>query len=444
MSALAQYHAARGGRVTGSDRAFDAGRNARTRQALEAVGAELVPQDGAALSSECDAVIVSTAVEDTIPDIRRAVELEIPRLHRSVLLARYVAEKETIAVTGTSGKSTVVGMIFQILETCGAGPSLLTGGNLVSLSNQGRIGNAHSGPGPHLVIEADESDGSLVHYEAWLGVLLNLQRDHKEPEELAELFHIFRRRTRGPFVTGEDENLDPFSDDAVRFGIGNRSGLSLGFTPEALELHPDHSRFRVQETEFLVPVPGEHNVLNALAAIAAVHSLDLSFHDAAIGLRSYKGITRRFQSLGKAGDVEVIDDFGHNPAKIAATLRTARTRGRRVLAVFQPHGFGPTAFIRDELVEMLQSELRPEDHLWLLDIYYAGGTAERKVHSEEIADQARQGGCPVSYASSRDDWVEQVRRDAQPGDIVVVMGARDPSLTDLARTVLEGLQQTHS
>ncbi|MEZ4651522.1 MAG: Mur ligase domain-containing protein [Candidatus Eisenbacteria bacterium] len=440
MSALAQYHAARGGRVTGSDRAFDRDLHADIRGYLERAGVEIVRQDGGRLDTGCRGVVVSTAVEDSVPDVKRARELGLPLIHRAELLARYVAERETVAITGTSGKSTVTGMVFEILQHAGLEPSVLTGGDLVFLREHGQLGNAWAGRGSVLVIEADESDGSLVHYEPWLGVLMNLQRDHKEPEELAEIFHSFRRRTRGPFVVGEFENLDPFADDSLRYGVGRRKGQWLDILATNIDCGPRGSRFEVDGVPFEIPVPGLHNVENALAAIAAIRGLDLPLETAAAGLSRFRGIVRRFQTIGTPRGIEVVDDFGHNPAKIAATLRAARRRGGRVLAAFQPHGFRPTAFIREELVTMLGEELRPEDRLWILDIFYAGGTAERTITSEAIVAEAAALGAPVFHAPDREGLTETIAAEAQPGDIVVVMGARDPSLTTFARSIVQAIE----
>ena len=208
MSALAQYHAWRGGYAAGSDRAFDAGERGEIRAALEAAGVEIAPQDGVGVAGS-DALVVSTAVEETVPDVRAARAAGVPILHRSELLARFVARERTIAVTGTSGKSTVTAMIFAILRAAGLRPGVITGGPLVELRDVGRLGNAWAEPdGGPLVIEADESDGSLVRYHPRCGVILNLQRDHKEPAEVAEMFRVFREQIDGPLVGGEDANLD--------------------------------------------------------------------------------------------------------------------------------------------------------------------------------------------------------------------------------------------
>jgi UDP-N-acetylmuramate--L-alanine ligase len=435
MSALAQFHAFTGGRATGSDRAFDSGQHPRIRQYLENAGIQIRPQDGSGLEEGCDALIVSTAVEDTVPDVAAARRLGISIIHRSELLACHVREHETIAVTGTSGKSTVVAMIFEILRGSGRDPSVITGGNLLLLEAQGHLGNAWVGRSDLLVVEADESDGSLVRYEPRTGVLLNLERDHKEPEELAEMFRAFRSNTRGAFLAGEDENLGELAGEAVRFGLGEGCDVRA----ERIELRLDGSSFFVGETPFSLPVPGLHNVKNAVAAIAAARSVGVDLHRIALALARFRGVSRRFQTIGRARGIEVIDDFAHNPSKIAVSLATARPRGKRILAVFQPHGFAPTRFIRDELVETLARMLRPSDRLWMPEIFYAGGTVSRDISSREIIDELASRGVPAEFAEGREDLIDRIGRTAREGDVVLVMGARDPSLSELCREILRRL-----
>ena len=186
MSALAQFQVQLGGKASGSDRSFDQGGREEARSQLQRLGVQLFPQDGSGVRAPgCAALVVSTAVEETVPDVIAARELGLPILHRSELLAHFVASHRTIAVSGTSGKSTVVAMIFELLRGTGRDPSVITGGDLELLRSEGLWGNAWRG-GELLVIEADESDGSLVRYEPAVGVVLNLQKDHKpEPEVLA-------------------------------------------------------------------------------------------------------------------------------------------------------------------------------------------------------------------------------------------------------------------
>ena len=436
MSALAQFQTMAGGRASGSDRAFDRGERAEQRALLERLGIGILPQDGRGVAEDCAAVVVSTAVESEVPDFAAARERGIPILHRSELLAHFVKERRTMAVAGTSGKSTVVAMIFEILRAAGRRPSVITGGELVSLQREGLMGNAWSDPDSRiLVVEADESDGSLVHYEPAIGVVLNLQKDHKEIHEVAALFARFRAHTREGFVTGEDANLEPLAGGASIFGFGPRATVR----GEGLALEPSGSRFEVSGVRFTLPAPGRHNVANGLAAIAACRAAGVDLPEMVAPLAAFAGVARRFQTLGVARGVEVVDDFAHNPAKLAAAIATARARARRVLAIYQPHGYGPTRFLRPDLVETFVTALGPQDLVWLLEIFYAGGTASRDLSSADIVADIAARKTSARFAPDRKALVEDVLREAREGDLVLVMGARDPSLTGLGRTLLEGL-----
>jgi UDP-N-acetylmuramate-alanine ligase len=156
-------------------------------------------------------------------------------------------------------------------------------------------------------------------------------------------------------------------------------------------------------------------------------------------LERFQGVARRFQVLGSARGVEVVDDFGHNPAKVAASIRTAHLRSSRVLAVFQPHGYGPTRFLRKDFVETFASELRAQDRLWLLEIYFAGGTAVRDFSAADVAAEIAARGTQAEFAPARDWLVERIATEAREGDLILIMGARDPSLTDLAQAILRRL-----
>jgi len=441
MSALAQFVAMKGGRASGSDRSFDRGQRPEDRARLEALGVTIFPQDGTGLTGDCSALVVSTAVEEDVPDVAAARRLGVPVLHRSELLAHLVARYRTVAVTGTSGKSTTAAMVFALLRGAGRDPSIITGGELVELQQVGLWGNAWAGQSDLLVIEADESDGSVVRYHAALGVLLNLQRDHKEMDAVAEMFRTFRAQLREGALVGEAENLREFAEGATVFG----SGPEAAFRAEAIRIGPEGTSFTVRDQSFQLPVPGRHNLENALAAMAACAALGVPLVAMAAPLAAFQGVTRRFQMLGIARGVTVVDDFGHNPAKVAASIRAAHLRvaasGGRVLAIFQPHGFGPLKFLRADFVETFATELRTQDRLWFLDVFYAGGTAARDVSSAEvIADIVPRLGT-AEHAPSRDWLVARLAAEAREGDLILVMGARDPSLTELAQQILARLAE---
>ncbi|ODS01993.1 hypothetical protein AUC69_00390 [Methyloceanibacter superfactus] len=436
MSAIAQFQAMTGGTVSGSDRAFDHGERGALRAQFEALGIAVLPQDGSGIGEDCAALVVSTAVEEQVPDYAAAKAKGVPIIHRSEMLAYFVAEHRSIAVTGTSGKSTVTGMIFEILRGAGRDPSVITGGDLPLLQAEGLPGNAYAGGSDLLVVEADESDGSLVRYAPSIGVILNLQRDHKEMDEVAAMFATLRARTREALVVGDQENLDQFAGGALRFGLTARADVR----GEDVELGPEQSRFRVADTVFTLPVAGEHNVANALAAIAAAHAVGVPFADMAEPLTRFSGIGRRFQTIGTARGIEVVDDFAHNAEKIAAAIRTAKLRAKRVLAIYQPHGYGPTRFLRQDFITTFARELGEGDRLWMLEIFYAGGTATRDFSAAEIVNEIAARGTRAEFATSRDWLVKRVAEEARDGDLVLVMGARDPSLTAFARSILAALE----
>ncbi len=449
MSALAQYHAQQGGLATGSDRAFDHHERPEIRACLQDLDVQLQAQDGSFLllnegafaGRQPDAVVVSTAVEDKVPDVKAAKAAGIPILHRSELLARYVASHRTIAISGTSGKSTVTAMVFAILQAAGKGPGLLTGGALASLVAQGQLGNAWGptaatdGP-PWLVIEADESDGSLVRYHPWAGVVLNLGLDHKSPAEILAMFTTFQDNVQGPLVVADEPNLKTLHDGNALFGIGPGPGTRA----LDLALLPAGATFTIDGVAFQLQVPGAYNVLNAAAAVAVCSAAGVSAEQAASALADFTGVARRFQSVGRARDIEVIDDFAHNPDKIAAALGAARTRTEgRVLAVFQPHGYGPTRFLREALVDTFSTELRPHDVLWMPEIFFAGGTVTRDISAGDLIEEIGQRQRDARFIALRNDLPAAIAAEARPGDLVLVMGARDPSLTGFCRDILTAL-----
>jgi len=435
MSALAQIHAMDGGPATGSDRDFDRGRGGSLRGKLEVLGVKLFPQDGSAITKATDLVVLSTAIEDANPEIAAAKALGVPLMHRSEFLARHVESMRTIAVTGTSGKSTVVAMIFEILEGAGRGPSVITGGALIALQKRGYTGNAFRGESSLLVVEADESDGSLVNYKPAVGVFLNLTKDHLEVSALTEIFLKFRNNVATALVSADDPALAGVRADGT-FGLGSGE-----LRAERLELTAGGSSFRVGGVGFTLPVPGRHNAENAVAAIAACVNEGVSLEDCARALATFQGVARRFQSLGVERGVEVVDDFAHNPAKIAATLAAARLRAPRVLAVYQPHGFAPTRHLKNELIAAFAEWLRPGDRLWLPDIYYVGGTASKDISSRDVVDPLAAKGLNAFHVPERSAIVPLIAAEARESDLIIVMGARDPSLSDFARDILSALKK---
>jgi UDP-N-acetylmuramate--alanine ligase len=208
-----------------------------------------------------------------------------------------------------------------------------------------------------------------------------------------------------------------------------------------IELAPNGSRFRIDDVVFMLPAPGEHNIRDAVAATAVALEAGVSLEFCAEALGDFRGVARRHQVVGTARGVTVIDDFAHNPDKLRASLAAAHLSGGRVLAFFQPHGYGPTRFLFDDLVAAFADALTPDDVLWLPPIYYAGGTVTRDVESTDLTAGVRKAGRDARDMADRDELSLAVAAEAQPGDVCMIMGARDPGLSDLARSVVTALEQ---
>jgi UDP-N-acetylmuramate--L-alanine ligase len=430
MSGLAQYQAQCGGIATGSDRAIDRGSANDAAEKLATAGVKIVPQDGKYLTKDLDVMVVSTAIEDSVPEVQKAKELAIPIIHRSEYLADITSRYKTISVTGTNGKSTVAAMIFDILDYAGTSPSLLTGANLVSLEDRGLLGNCFIGNSDWLVIEADESDGSLTRYTSEIGILLNMEKDHKDVDELKRYFSEFKDHSHFFILNGDKENLIDLRDNATVFHTEEISSITL---------EPDCSSFHYQETDFYLPLPGLQNVENALAALTVCGHVGVTSALSSKALKQFKGVARRFQLVGTRKNIRVTDDYAHNPAKVSAALKTAQLTGGRVLAYFQLHGYGPTKFMKNELIESFADSLNGKDILWMSEIYYAGGTADKTISSEDIVKGIIKRGREVRFIPKRDDIIPEIVSSAREGDTILIMGARDHTLHQFARDVLNAL-----
>ena len=385
MSAIAQYLKGIGKEVSGSDRYFHPDEFNPTKNLLEAEGIQCFLQDGSGISEDTDLVVVSTAIEDTVFEVQKAKALSIPIIKRSELLAIIAQSKKTIAVAGTSGKSTTSAMLYQILNDAGLSPSIISGAGLTSLIKQGKIGNAAVGKGEWLIIEADESDGSVVQYKPEIGLLLNIDKDHQEIDELIQLFTIFKGNTHHRFIVNQSNLLakDLSSDKSSDFGFE---------TPEAgyciTDFHQEgfHLSFRIQNQVFEMNAIGRHSAENAAAAIAVAHSVGVSLEVCAQSLAQYEGIYRRHQILGQKNGVWVIDDYAHNPAKCASSIKACQlVAGEgRLIAWFQPHGYKPTRFLKQDFIDEISAALRPQDEILMSEIFYAGGTAVKDISANDL------------------------------------------------------------
>jgi UDP-N-acetylmuramate--alanine ligase len=439
MAPLARLVRAQGHAVQGSDRSFDQGKSAEVAGQLRALGIELFPQDGSAITRGVDRLVHSTAVEAGTPEMRAARDLGIETVPRPALLAEVVnGGAPGVAIAGTSGKSTIVGMLAWLLRESGRGATVLGGAALVGEGSGGCFVDG-TVPGP-VVAEACESDGTLVGYRPAIGLIHNVSRDHAEVDALRPQFTSLARHAGQLFVNARC---------AVAAGLGrDHRGTTYGLAPDAdvrLEIAAADGRaagvLRAGSAEIAleVPQPGRHNLENAAAA--AVVALQLGVPPRAVEtlLAKFPGVARRFEVVGVTpSGIRVVDDYAHNGEKLRAAVTAAQAGAGRVLAVFQPHGYGPARFLRPELATLFPRLLRPGDRLCYAEIFYAGGTVARDISSRALAADLA-GAVPCAYAPDHASVCQWVRGEARPGDTVLIMGARDPDLPRLARAVFASL-----
>ncbi|MEO5564746.1 MAG: Mur ligase domain-containing protein, partial [Chitinophagaceae bacterium] len=437
MSAIAQYLQGTGKKVSGSDRFFKEGEYNDTRQKLEAEGIQCFLQNGDGITKDTDLIVVSTAVEDTVAEVQKAKQLSIPIIKRSGLLALIAASKKTIAVGGTSGKSTTSAMLFDIVEHAGLHPSIIGGAGLVSLIKKGKIGNAKVGKGDCLIIEADESDGSIVQYKPDIGLLLNVDKDHKEMDVLMDVFTAFKNNSRVFIVNKSHYLAQQLSTDTSKdFSTGE---ARAGYTATDFKQNGLAITFKINGVDFSLNLVGKHNMENAIAAATVAAEIGISLQTAAEALKNYEGIYRRHQVLGQKEGVWVIDDFAHNPVKCAAAIEACQPIAPKVIAWFQPHGYGPTKFLRHDFVEEISKVLRPSDEIWMSEIFYAGGTAVKDISANDLINDLKEKGKNAFFADNRNNFLSMARSHLTKNCVLLLMGARDPSLEEFAQAVWKEL-----
>jgi UDP-N-acetylmuramate--alanine ligase len=439
MSAIAQYLAGIGKNVSGSDRYFVPGEQNETKTKLEAFSIQCYAQDGEGLHENTDLVVVSTAVEDTVVEVQKAKELNIPIIKRAELLSMIAASKKTIAVGGTSGKSTTSAMLFDILQCAGWEPSIISGAGLVSIIKEGKIGNAKVGSGEWLVIEADESDGSIVLYKPEVGLLLNIDKDHQEISELMNIFSLFRDNTKELFVVNQANELSKQLSVDVNQDFSINENVPSGFQAKNFEQSGFTIRYTVNEVGFTLNTVGRHNMENALAATCVANQLGVDLPTCANALKNYEGIYRRHQVLGKKNGTWLIDDYAHNPAKCAASIAACQYIAPKVIAWFQPHGYGPTRFLRTDFVKEIAAVLRPDDEIWMSEIFYAGGTAVKDISANDLVNDINDLGKRAFFAENRNEFLAMARTHFTENCVLLLMGARDPGLEQFAKKVWEEL-----
>lgn len=426
MSAIARVMLDMGYRVSGSDVSSQ-----ELTQRLQARGATIYEGHAAKQVYGADVVVYNTAIAKDNVEITEARERHIPIIHRSEMLARLMADRVGIAVTGAHGKTTTTSMIAYILERSGLDPTFVIGGVVTNIGD-----NAKAGSGQFVVAEADESDGSFLHYRPQIAVVTNIEADHLEHYggDFANLKAAYKRfieqlPANGLLVASASDNdlkeLLPLAPcEVITYDIEGtaryvaRQVRLLG-RGSFCEVYADGEYLG----ELELSLPGLHNVMNALAAIAVSRFAGLEFAQIATAMAEFHGAKRRFQVMSESGGVLVIDDYAHHPTEISATIAAARATGRRIVAVFQPQRYTRTFFLFDAFAKAFQGA----DEVVILDIYSPAGESRIEgVSAERLVEEIRIHSNPnVQFLKTKNDTFEYLVSSVEPGDIVITMGAGD-------------------
>jgi UDP-N-acetylmuramate--alanine ligase len=438
MSGIAEVLANLGYQVSGSDLA----ENSATRR-LASLGVTVKSRHGKDNINGADAVVVSSAVQADNPEVVAARENRIPVVPRALMLAELMRLKQGVAIAGTHGKTTTTSLVASVLAEAGLDPTFVIGGRLNAAGS-----NARLGAGDFIVVEADESDASFLHLQPVIAVVTNIDADHMDTyqQDFAKLKQAFAQFLQNlPFYGAavlciDDAHVRAILPDVTKpvltYGTNEGTGADAMFRAEAIEHDGGRMRFRAlrkdaKPLEVVLNLPGRHNVLNALAAIAVATEIQIA--DAAIlkALREFNGVGRRFQNYGeiqldgeggKAGAFTLIDDYGHHPVEMAATIEAARGAfpGRRLVLAFQPHRYTRTRDLFEDFVRVLSSV----DMLVLADVYAAGEAPIVAADGRSLARAVRVAGkVEPLFVEDIADLPQTIRRAAADRDVVITMGA---------------------
>ena len=441
MSGIAEVLLNLGYKVSGSDLKTSA-----VTERLASLGATTFEGHRAENISGAEVVVASSAIAKDNPEIVAARNLHIPVIQRAEMLAELMRLKYGIAIAGMHGKTTTTSMVASVLAAGGLDPTVVVGGRVDAMGSNARLGKSQ-----YLVAEADESDRSFLHLSPILAVVTNIDREHmdcyRNMRNVKGAFLDFMDRV--PFygmvvACNDDPLLRRLLPHAQRRVVtyGTRRGSDFHIRPEAHQPGEIGSRFHVNFKsqnlgDFHLHVPGLHNVLNSTAAIAVGVGLDIRPDDIRAALENFRGVDRRFQLKGTVAGVAVMDDYGHHPTEIRATLAAARQCGyKRIHVLFQPHRYTRTRDLKEEF----SNAFHDADTILLLDIYAASEPPIEGITAETLAEEIRTvGQQDARYVPSFADAVNAISEVVQPGDMILTLGAG--SVSQLGAMILERLSR---
>jgi len=446
MSAIACFMADKGHKVTGSDRAFDENPNHPVYRLLKNKGINIMPQDGSGLAvsdgSPFDFAVFSTAVEHDKAEYIKARQLRIPVKTRPEYLAEIVSDYNTISIAGTSGKSTASGMLAFAMYRLGLSPNFIGGGRVKQFKTKTSPGNSRAGDSDLLIIEACESDGTIVNYQPEHAIILNLDFDHHSIDITSTMFKTLIKNTRSKvIINADDNNLQSIKVETENYKskkeiITFSIDMPAHYKAENIVYNPFSTRFSLKEINFSLSLPGAYNLYNAISCIAILSEIGAPLKDIAAILHEFKGIDRRFDIHLNDNKRLVIDDYAHNPHKIASLMQAAKKVADKICYIFQPHGFAPTKMMKNEYIAAFSENLRDSDCLIFLPIFYAGGSASKDISSCDLVDEIRRSGKHVEAVMDKNEAILKCMNY----NACIVMGARDETLSDFAKEIADRLR----
>lgn len=430
--------------VRGSDRSRDQGRLPEKFAWIEQQGIRLYPQDGSGIGHDTGTLVISTAVEDSIPDVAAAKKLNITIRKRAEILADFFNRSKTrIAIAGTSGKTTTTGMVGFLLKEAGLDPIVMNGGIFRNYAHDNPYATALVGKGDVFVTEADESDGSIALYHPDIAVLHNITLDHKPLAELKVLFSDFIGKSKTAILNTDDADVlklaDGFPGKLISYSARGKADVQVSDIDETPAGISAKVFTEDRTAQLNLQLPGIHNLSNALAAISVGLAVGIDLETSTAILKKFEGIKRRMETVGVKNTITVIDDFGHNPDKVAATLSALKKFPGRVVVFFQPHGYGFLKLVKDDLAQTFGDHLSKDDRLYMVEPFYMGGTVDRSIGASHLVEAIRENGIHATLCADRNDVMGRILADQKPQDRIIIMGARDDTLSLFAHNILQSL-----
>ncbi|MDR1694791.1 MAG: Mur ligase domain-containing protein [Lactobacillaceae bacterium] len=442
MNPLAQIMRLRGYEVVGTDRNFDtqAEGNQKIKEYLESIGIAIKPQNGSAITDDIETLYISTAINDSNPDVKAALAKDIPIKTRPDLLAEIFDEyKYNIAVGGTSGKTTTTAMIGYALDVMDKKPCMIGGGMLKNYEDKNPMPYMIYNKGDICVIEADESNGTIEQYNPYITTINNISVDHKPLEEIKQIFaNVAKKPKHGLVLNADCPYCKELANNKIKTVWFSLKDKNADFHAYDIKNLPDGIEYKLAGKTFKLKQIGEFNVENALTAIAACSLLGIDKFETAKALEGFLGTKRRLELIGRKNDITVINDFAHNPEKVLASAKALKSYNGRLIIMFQIHGPDPAKLYGMQIMESFAQTLNKDDILLMPEIFYK--TEADKLSAKEMVEYAKKLGLNAAFTETKDKAREIILKNAKAGDRIIAMGARDNSLEDFCKSILKEIK----